>query len=237
MSFFFLILCLFCFYVEWLKHYGQNIWFFITNLRFVHFSNFSACVFLVLIPYFSFLYISISFREFKSDWWHVLSKVTNEIIVGTWEKRTISAAVTWLTDMAKMGKGWHGISAALCAVTSWSVLKCKLLKNKYLLFWVHALYKMVSDHWHKTWVQKVLFSEMMTILVFNTLRFNSPLYLSNLLSLYIPARSLQSSADKTILNIPSVQTEGFGHRSFFHSAPTIWSSLLLSIRSSDCFFI
>ena len=94
----------------------------------------------------------------------------------------------------------------------------------------HISHHLASLHWLP--VAARIQYEIST-LVFNTLRFNSPLYLSNLLSLYIPARSLRSSADKTILNTPSVRTVGFGHRSFSHSAPTIWNSLPLSVRSSD----
>ena len=69
--------------------------------------------------------------------------------------------------------------------------------------------------------------------VFNTLRYNSPVYLSDLLSYYVPARSLRSSADKSALHTPLVRTATFGHKAFSYSAPTTWNSLPLSVRSSD----
>ena len=94
----------------------------------------------------------------------------------------------------------------------------------------HISHHLASLHWLPV-TSRIQYK--ISTIVFNTLRFNSPLYLSNLLSLYVPARSLRSSADKSTLCPPSVRTVTFGHKSFFHSAPTVWNSLPLSVRSSD----
>ena len=70
-------------------------------------------------------------------------------------------------------------------------------------------------------------------IVFNTLKTSWPRYLSDLLSLYTPARPLRSSSDTSALCVPSVRTATFGRRSFSHFGPSVWNSLPLDIRSSD----
>ena len=66
---------------------------------------------------------------------------------------------------------------------------------------------------------------------FSAVHSTGPVYLSELITFYHPSRTLRSSSDKFLLNVPSVQTKSFGERSFFYSAPKIWNSLPLSIRS------
>ena len=73
----------------------------------------------------------------------------------------------------------------------------------------------------------------LSTIVFNTLNSDSPKYLSDLLSLYTPARPLRSSSDTSSLCVPSVRTVTFGHRSFSYSGPSVWNSLPLHVRSSD----
>ena len=62
---------------------------------------------------------------------------------------------------------------------------------------------------------------------------SGPSYLSDLISIYTPARSLRSSSDTFKLKTPSTNTVSFGERSFSYAAPSIWNSLPLSIRSSN----
>ena len=61
----------------------------------------------------------------------------------------------------------------------------------------------------------------------------SPIYLSELLSVYTPKRNLRSSSDNRILCIPKPRTKTFGHRSFSFAAPTIWNSLHSELRHTD----
>ena len=53
----------------------------------------------------------------------------------------------------------------------------------------------------------------------------SPIYLSELLSVYTPKINLRSSSDQGILCVPKLRMKTFGHRSFTFAAPTIWNSL------------
>ena len=70
-------------------------------------------------------------------------------------------------------------------------------------------------------------------LCFSAVHSTGPVYLSELIKLYRPSRTLRSSSDTLLLSVPRVRTKTFGERSFFFSAPKIWNSLPLTIRSCD----
>ena len=62
----------------------------------------------------------------------------------------------------------------------------------------------------------------------------APPYLSELLSRYVPARSLRS-ADKDLLTVPSISAKAlktFGSRSFTLAGPRLWNDLPREIRGS-----
>ena len=68
---------------------------------------------------------------------------------------------------------------------------------------------------------------------FSSVSGTAPSYLSTLLSLHTPSRTLCSSSDGKKFCIPPVFTKSFGQRSFCHSAPSLWNSLPLKLRSSE----
>ena len=59
-----------------------------------------------------------------------------------------------------------------------------------------------------------------------------PKYLSELLHVYEPKRTLRSSNDIRLLLPKSTRKKTFGDRSFSYSAPHIWNSLPYSLRHS-----
>ena len=59
------------------------------------------------------------------------------------------------------------------------------------------------------------------------------LYLSELLHLYSPSRSLRSAADTRIFRVPRMGRRALGERSFHCIGPVLWNSLPLSIRHSS----
>ena len=61
----------------------------------------------------------------------------------------------------------------------------------------------------------------------------SPIYLSDLLSVYTPKRSLCSSSDNRILCIPKLRTKTFEQCIFYFAAHTIWNSLPPELRHTD----
>ena len=62
---------------------------------------------------------------------------------------------------------------------------------------------------------------------------SSPSYLSDLLSVYTPARQLRSSSDHYTLSVPKVRTKLYGERAFSYAGPKQWNALPYHIRSID----
>ncbi len=71
------------------------------------------------------------------------------------------------------------------------------------------------------------------LLTFKALHNSAPPYLSDLLQIYIPKRTLRSSSSVSLV-VPSVRLATMGSRAFSCAAPNIWNSLPQSIRESDC---
>ncbi|WP_419607217.1 reverse transcriptase domain-containing protein, partial [Thiolapillus sp.] len=61
----------------------------------------------------------------------------------------------------------------------------------------------------------------------------APLYLSDLLCLYVPSRSLRSSADTRIFRIPTRKKKFQGQRAFSHLGPVTWNKLPYSVRHAQ----
>ena len=61
-----------------------------------------------------------------------------------------------------------------------------------------------------------------------------PPYISDLLRPYCPSRMLHS-LDTSLLTVPRLSLETFGKRSFSVFGPTVWNSLPLSLRKTQCF--
>ena len=60
-----------------------------------------------------------------------------------------------------------------------------------------------------------------------------PLYLSDLLCLYVPSRSLRSSADTRIFRIPTRKKKFQRQRAFSHLGPVTWNKLPYSVRHTQ----
>ena len=61
----------------------------------------------------------------------------------------------------------------------------------------------------------------------------APLYLSDLLCLYVPFCSLRSSADTRIFRIPTRKKKFQGQRAFSHLGPVTWNKLPYSVRHAQ----
>ena len=61
----------------------------------------------------------------------------------------------------------------------------------------------------------------------------APLYLSDLLCLCVPSRSLRSSADTRIFRIPTRKKKFQGQRAFSHLGPVTWTKLPYSVRHAQ----
>jgi len=71
------------------------------------------------------------------------------------------------------------------------------------------------------------------ITCFNIISGTAPPYLSSLIQLYTPSRSLRSSSDARILCIPHHNKKTLGHRAFSHAGPVFWNSLPYTLRHSQ----
>ena len=65
-----------------------------------------------------------------------------------------------------------------------------------------------------------------------TLHNSQPLYLSELISHYLPSRSLRSSSTNLLTRPPGI-TSNFSSRTFSVSAPSTWNSVPAHIRSIE----
>ena len=65
---------------------------------------------------------------------------------------------------------------------------------------------------------------------FNSINGSAPTYLSELLHVYTPSRTLRSSSDSRMLKIPQYKHKTHGFRCFSYHGPHIWNSLPRDIR-------
>ena len=71
------------------------------------------------------------------------------------------------------------------------------------------------------------------LFAFKSVNNDGPLYLSDLLRLYIPSRQLRFSSDTRLLRIASFRLKSFGQRKFSYQASVLWNSLPISPRHSN----
>ena len=71
------------------------------------------------------------------------------------------------------------------------------------------------------------------LICFHVVSGTAPPYLSELLHLYSPSRSLRSAADTRIFRVPRMGRRTLGERSFQCNGPVIWNSLPLYVRHSS----
>ena len=72
-------------------------------------------------------------------------------------------------------------------------------------------------------------------LAFRAVRENRPAYLTDLIRLYCPSRSLRS-ADQSLLAVPGprvVKTKRYGQRAFSYIATILWNALPRNIRETN----
>ena len=95
----------------------------------------------------------------------------------------------------------------------------------------HVTPLLIELHWLPV---KYRIQYKLATLAFRRFEDTLPLYLSSLLNIYQPSRTLRSSNEK-LLSVPKVSSKTFGQRSFQYQAPVVWNSLPTEIR--DCMSI
>ena len=61
----------------------------------------------------------------------------------------------------------------------------------------------------------------------------TPVYLQNMIGIYVPRRALRSSNDSFKLVKPSMKYRSYGERSFSFYGPFVWNDLPHYLRSCD----
>ena len=67
---------------------------------------------------------------------------------------------------------------------------------------------------------------------YKALNGEAPIYMRNLLEVYIPRRDLRSKNEAATLVLPRSRTVTYGDRSFMTAAPKLWNSLPSNLRSA-----
>ena len=70
------------------------------------------------------------------------------------------------------------------------------------------------------------------LLTFKCLRNSTPVYLQELITKYAPSQNLRS-ATRSLLSVPSINTESYGSRSFHSASPHLWNNLPQCIKEAD----
>ena len=73
------------------------------------------------------------------------------------------------------------------------------------------------------------------LICFHIVSGTTPPYLSELLHLYSPSRSLRSSSDIRIFRVPRMRRRILGKRPFRYIGSVIWNSLRFSVRNLSSF--
>ena len=123
-------------------------------------------------------------------------------------------------------------------VVSWGSTSFQRVQNSAARLVVRALPHVhitpVLRHLH--WLPvRARISYKTACLCFNATTSSDPAYLSDLLHLYSPSRSLRFSADTSILKIlkiPLYKCKTKGDRAFSYFGPSVWNSLPLHIRNA-----
>jgi len=71
----------------------------------------------------------------------------------------------------------------------------------------------------------------LAVLTYNCRANTAPGYLQDLVTPYVPTRSLRSSTSLDLVE-PRFKTENYGHRAFSVAAPLFWNSLPVAVRSA-----
>ena len=85
--------------------------------------------------------------------------------------------------------------------------------------------------WALHWLpveQRIVYK--IAIVCFKYFNDTTPSYLSNLIHIYAPPRSLRSS-NQLLRNVPKKGSKKYADRAFSHAAPAVWNSLPLGIRN------
>jgi len=95
----------------------------------------------------------------------------------------------------------------------------------------HITQSLIDLHWLPV-RQRIEFK--IALITYKALNSLAPCYIRNLISPYVPTRSLRSSS-KNLLQVINYNLKRYGYRAFSVCAPLIWNSLPINVRHSPSF--
>ena len=118
------------------------------------------------------------------------------------------------------------INKVQCVMNCAARLVCKVPKQEH----VTPLPPLVDLHWLP--VERILEYKIGTI-CYSVITGTAPPYLSDLLELYTPSRTLRSSADTRVFRIPNSRKRFQGQRAFSFIGPSFWNNSPFSVRHAQ----
>ena len=95
----------------------------------------------------------------------------------------------------------------------------------------HHISPVLRDlHWLPV---KFCIYDKILLLTYKAIHGLSPLYISELIQMYSPARSLRSANQMLLSSSSQPTTKFYGSRIFYSSAPQLWNNLPLNIRQAN----
>ena len=91
----------------------------------------------------------------------------------------------------------------------------------------HSTLLLQKLHWFPT-SERIKYKVECTC--FHDINGSGPTYLSELLHIYTPSRTLRSSSGSSMLKIQQYKSKTYGFRTFTYSGPYVWNSLPQDIR-------
>ena len=127
-------------------------------------------------------------------------------------------------------------NSLFCNMSNENIEKMQLLQNHAarLIFRVkkkdHVTPLLFKLHWLPI---KFRIDYKIALLCYKCLNNAAPIYLQNLVEVYVPRRELRSSADNSKLLKPVMNYKSYGEKSFSYYGPTVWNSLPFNLRNID----
>lgn len=156
---------------------------------------------------------------------HLLSK-TKHFLSATSLEMAVHAFFTWRLDYC---------NSLYCGIAQSQITRLQLVQNAAARFitnsckYDHITPILRALHWLPI-QSRIVFKIL--LFVYQSLHNQAPSYLSELLHLYTPTRSLRS-CDLNLLSVPQSRLKCRGDRAFSVAGPRLWNSLPLEIRKAS----
>ena len=190
----------------------------------------------VTSPFSVQLITSVSFLTVSSRW---RNRWTNSVNWSIWRSGGLvqSDSIFLLKLPELLFPLLFSLGLIIAMLSLLALLRFSLIKSRVINCLAHLIYKAPKSahitpllfdlHWL---LISSRIQDKIALTCFHIISGTAPPYLSELLHLYSPCRSLRSASDTRIFRVPRVCRRILGERSFQCIGPVIWNSLSFSVR-------